>query len=133
MERIKAVGSSQDHEDHGAGYYVRIWGLLLVLLVISIIGPELGIQWVTLVTAFGIAIVKAWIVAAYFMHLNIEKRFINYLFGAMLLFMVVMFAGVAPDVMRTSGTRWENRSALDVIEANKDYHKKLHGDAKADH
>ena len=55
-------------------HYVKIWGILLVLLVISICGPMLEIKVVTLITAFGIAIVKAWVVASYFMHLNIEKN-----------------------------------------------------------
>ena len=59
-----------------AMHYVKIWALLLVLLVISILGPMLEIKILTLITAFGIAIVKALLVAAYFMHLNIEKRYV---------------------------------------------------------
>ena len=59
---------------HAHPNYVKIWALLLVLLVVSIIGPELGIPWLTLVTAFGIALVKTYYVAAYFMHLNFEKK-----------------------------------------------------------
>ena len=59
---------------HAHPNYVKIWVLLLVLLVVSIIGPELGIPWLTLLTAFGIALVKTYYVAAYFMHLNFEKK-----------------------------------------------------------
>ena len=33
--------------------YVRVYVFLLVLLGVSIVGPEFGIRWVTLVTAFG--------------------------------------------------------------------------------
>jgi caa(3)-type oxidase subunit IV len=93
---------------HGPAYYVKIWGILLVLLAVSICGPELGIQWVTLVTAFGIAIVKAYIVANYFMHLNIERKYIWYLMFTFLLLLAVFFAGVAPDVLMGEGTGWEN-------------------------
>jgi len=59
--------------------YVKIWAVLLVLLCVSLIGPEFGIRWVTLLTAFGIAIVKAYIVADKFMHINEMPRFINYI------------------------------------------------------
>ena len=76
--------------DHDHPSYIKIWGILLVLLVISILGPMLEIQIVTLITAFGIAIVKAYIVAANFMHLNVEKRYIVYLMMTMLVFVLLI-------------------------------------------
>lgn len=87
--------------------YVKIWAILLVLLIVSVIGPEFGIRVVTLITAFGIAIVKAWMVAKYFMHLNIEKKWVGYILVVMLAFMLVMFGGVAPDVLGDAGRNWE--------------------------
>jgi len=108
---------------HGPGFYVKIYGILLVLLIVSILGPEIGIKWVTLVTAFGIALVKALMVCAYFMHLNIEKRYIWYTLITMLLMCLLFFAGVAPDVMNTTGARWENKSSLDLIEQHKNQDK----------
>ena len=53
--------------------YVKIWAVLLVLLAVSIVGPMFEQPTLTLITAFGIAIVKASLVATYFMHLNVEK------------------------------------------------------------
>ena len=44
--------------------YVKIWTILGGLLAIGVAGPFLEIQVVTLVTAFGIAIVKAYLAAA---------------------------------------------------------------------
>ena len=69
------------HAHDGAPHtnYVKIWAILLVLLFVSVIGPEFGIRIVTLITAFGIAIVKAWMVAKYFMHLNIERTWVAYI------------------------------------------------------
>ncbi|MBW2712591.1 MAG: cytochrome C oxidase subunit IV family protein [Deltaproteobacteria bacterium] len=87
--------------------YIKIWGILIFLLFLSVLGPEIGIKWVTLVAAFGIAVVKAYIVAKNFMHLNVEKRYIVYLFLTALAFMALFFFGVAPDVMKGSGTNWE--------------------------
>lgn len=86
--------------------YVRIYLALLGLLAISLIGPSLGIPVVTLITAFGIAIVKATMVAAYFMHLDIEERYIWYVLLIMLGFMLVLFAGISPDVLAPSGQNW---------------------------
>lgn len=92
---------------HGHTNYVKIWAILVVLLIISIIGPEFGIRIVTLITAFGIAIVKAYMVARNFMHLNIEAKWVGYILGAMLAFMLVFFGGVAPDVLESHGQNWE--------------------------
>jgi caa(3)-type oxidase subunit IV len=86
--------------------YVKIWGILLFLLVVSILGPFLGVKIVTLITAFGIAFVKAYLVAKNFMHLNLEPRYVVYLLTTMLVFMLLFFAGTAPDVMKHEGTNW---------------------------
>ena len=67
--------TAEHHDDHHPPkYYVKIWVILLVLLTVSIVGPMFGIKWLTLITAFGIALVKAGMVCAYFMHLNIERK-----------------------------------------------------------
>ncbi|MCG8591043.1 MAG: cytochrome C oxidase subunit IV family protein [Proteobacteria bacterium] len=98
---------SEEHGAHGDRHYVKIWAILLVLLIVSIIGPELEIRVVTLITAFGIAVVKAYMVAKHFMHINVEQRFIPYMMATVLIFMLLFFAGVAPDVMKDEGTQWE--------------------------
>jgi caa(3)-type oxidase subunit IV len=98
---------SEEHSEHSHTNYVKIWAILLVLLIISVLGPEIGIKSVTLVTAFGIAIVKALMVAAYFMHLNIEKRIAWYILFAAVAFLAVCFYGIAPDVMNKEGTNWK--------------------------
>ena len=92
--------------DHGHTNYVKIWGILVVLLIVSIIGPEFGIRVVTLITAFGIAIVKAYIVGKYFMHLGIEQKWVTWILLVMLAFMLVFFGGVAPDVLKHDGHNW---------------------------
>ena len=86
--------------------YFKVWAILLGLLCVSIAGPFLGIKVVTLITAFGIAIVKAYMVAKNFMHLNIERRFVIYLIMTMLVFVLLFFAGVSPDVMKWEGDNW---------------------------
>ena len=97
---------SEEHEHHEHPNYVKIWLILLALLAVSVIGPMFEIRVVTLVTAFGIAVVKAYIVAVNFMHINIAKRYVSYLVATCLVFMLLLFAGTAPDVMRDEGDNW---------------------------
>ena len=66
---------------------------------------------VVLIAAFGVALIKAYIVAKNFMHVNVEKRWVPYLLVVCLLFVLILFAGVAPDVMKHSGLHWTNPSA----------------------
>ncbi len=86
--------------------YIKIWAVLVILLAISVAGPFVGVRIVTLITAFGVAIVKAYIVARNFMHLNVEKRYVVYLLSTALAFMLLLFSAVAPDVMKREGTGW---------------------------
>ena len=104
------------HAAHPETNYVKVWMVLCALLVVSVCGPFLGIKVVTLITAFGIAIVKAYIVATRFMHLNIEKKFVAYIVGAMVTLMLVFFGGVAPDVLKHEGARWNNDAAKAATE-----------------
>jgi len=101
-----------ESEEHHHPNYVKVWAILLVLLLISVLGPELGIRSVTLFAAFGIAIIKAYMVAKNFMHVNVEPRFIPYLLMTGVLFMVLFFAGSAPDVRNAEGTNWVKTSWL---------------------
>jgi caa(3)-type oxidase subunit IV len=94
-----------------AKHYVKIWLILLVLLTVSIVGPMFEIQVLTLITAFGIAGVKAYLVAKEFMHLNVEPRYIGYLFATVLGFLLLFFTAVAPDVMKHEGQNWQNDAA----------------------
>lgn len=93
---------------HSAKPYIRIYFILLGLLVVSIVGPMMGGLTVLLITAFGVAVVKALMVAAYFMHLNVEKKYVWYLMAMAVIFLAVLFFGVAPDVMNKAGTNWKH-------------------------
>ena len=122
-------GGHGHHEDHSK-QYIKIWGILLVLLVISVAGPFLGaalnLYVITLLTAFGIAFVKAFLVIKHFMHLTVEKKYIGFLMLTMLAFMLVFVGGVSPDVMKHNGQRWENYAAERVVKEGLEEDKK-HG------
>jgi caa(3)-type oxidase subunit IV len=131
--------AGSDHADHGHGHtnYVKIYWVLLVLLALSVAGPMLEIQVVTLVTAFGIAFVKAYLVAANFMHLKVEKRYISYLLFTVVAIMLLFYAGVAPDVMHHRGRQWENVAAQEwskqaLIKVQQE-HQAPHGESDKEH
>lgn len=94
------------HADEHEKHYKKIYYILLFLMVITVLGPELGIQWLTLVTAFGIAVVKAYLVCKNFMHLNIQPRYVLYMLSTALVFMLLFYAGTAGDVQKQEGDNW---------------------------
>ena len=152
---------------HSIKPYLKIYYWLLGLFLISFVGPfiadefmasEDGISYTTfgqifvLVTAFGIAFVKAYLVAAKFMHLDVEKPFVWYLLTTCLVFMVLFFAAVSPDIQNHSGDNWTNEGAKAAVKAGIEKGRKQlhhhdddhgddhgaehgddHGDAKEDH
>jgi caa(3)-type oxidase subunit IV len=101
---------SSHAESHGGSHahpnYIKVYFMLVGLLVVSVVGPMLGIRVVTLIAAFGVALVKAYMVAKNFMHVNVEKRWIHWSLALALVFMVLLYAGVSPDVGRDSGQHW---------------------------
>jgi len=105
-----------EHTQH-RNHYLKIWAILVVLLIVSVIGPTLEIRAVTLITAFGVAVVKAYLVVRNFMHLNLQRRFVAYMLATCLIFVLLFFAGTAPDVMKEDGDNWIKPSyaALDRV------------------
>jgi caa(3)-type oxidase subunit IV len=116
---------SENHDVHSVDHYRKIYYLLLVLFLVSVAGPWVGENFIAnpiaakalvMVTAFGIAIVKAYYVCKEFMHLNVQPRFVVYMLGTMLAFVALFFAAVAPDVMKHDGQNWTNAAAKAEVE-----------------
>ena len=91
--------------------YVKIWAILVLLLVVSVLGSRSHVREIVLIAAFGVAVVKAYLVAKNFMHVNMERRWVPYLLIMCLLFIAILFAGVAPDVMKHNGLHWSKNPA----------------------
>ena len=115
------MSEHEDHHDHPD--YKKIYYVLLALLIVSIFGPELVknienrilVVTVVLVTAFVVAVIKAGMVAAWFMHLAIEQKIVWYLMAIVLLCMLIFFAGVAPDILNAEGANWEHTRTVGKI------------------
>ncbi len=87
--------------------YVKIWAILVALLIVSVLGSLSHIRNVVLIAAFGVALIKAYLVAKNFMHINVEKRWVPYLLIMCLLFVVILVC------RRRSRRNESKRSALD--------------------
>jgi caa(3)-type oxidase subunit IV len=111
---VTTEAQTESHVHHPN--YVKIWAILVALLIVSVLGSMTGIRPVILVAAFGVAFVKAFLVAQNFMHVTVEKRFVPYLLLVCLAFIVILFAGVAPDIMKHDGLRWSNDAAKHAVE-----------------
>ena len=131
MSEHAATDAAQgdDHGDEHHTDYFKIWKVLVVLLVISYLGPMLEIQVLTLITAFGIALIKAYLVIKNFMHIDVEKPYIHYLMVVSLMLMVLFFTAVAPDVMNHEGSNWENTWAQDEVNTRMQAHQAEAGDS----
>jgi len=103
-------------QQHSVAYYIKIWAVILVLFVISVSVALLSHDRpLVLVTAFGIAIVQATLVAAYFMHLNVEKRYAWYILLTMFLVLAMFYLGVQSDVNHPSGQNWVATDSMRLI------------------
>ena len=113
--------STPAHADsHASGHphhrnYVKIWAILLGLLVVSVVGPMTGVRVIVLITAFGVALVKAYMVAKNFMHVDVEKPIVHWMMALALTLMVLLFAGLAPDVMKDKGQQWHKGAEFHVM------------------
>tara|TARA_B100000959_G_C14893587_1_gene587811 strand:- start:583 stop:966 length:384 start_codon:yes stop_codon:yes gene_type:complete len=105
-----------DHKDeHPHPNYRKIYFQLLILLVISIWGPifagniesRFAMISVVLLTAFGVGIIKASMVGAWFMHLNVEVKVLRCLLVVCIAFLMILFAGTAPEVLQFKGQHRE--------------------------
>lgn len=110
----EAQDAHADHGAHDASHYYKVYFTLLALFAVSVAGPMLEIRVVTLITAFGVACVKAFLVAKHFMHLTVERKVMQYAVGGCLALMLLFFFAVAPDVMKHYGVNWDNRSAVNM-------------------
>jgi caa(3)-type oxidase subunit IV len=108
-----AVAHHTPHAPHVN--YKRIYIILLVLLGISIMGPRFGIKWLTLITAFGIAIVKANLVVQNFMHLRWEQKIMKWALLASIVIVALFYAAVRPDVGAHYGRNWVNDAAQAAV------------------
>lgn len=78
---------------------IKIWGILIALLALSITLGELKDARLATILIFGIATIKAYLVLMYYMGLKWEPRFISFILFSALAFMMVLFFYLVPDIV----------------------------------
>lgn len=92
------------HEEHGEHHvlplwiYLAVYGALLALTVVTVGVSYLNLGTTAILAALAVAVVKASLVAGYFMHLRYDDRFNSLIFVASILFMVLFFSFVFIDL-----------------------------------
>ena len=88
---------------HTAGFYIKIWVALLIMLGISIAIADLGHPGLATVFIFGIAVLKAFLVVMFYMGLALEARYILWVMVSGLALMLILFFGLVPDIVYIYG------------------------------
>ncbi|MED5369595.1 MAG: cytochrome C oxidase subunit IV family protein [Myxococcota bacterium] len=91
--------SAHEHHIMPLKTYFAVYGSLLVLTVVTVAVSQLGLPPVlSIVAAMAVALVKATLVATWFMHLKYDRKFNIFMFGASFWFMAVFFIFTMVDL-----------------------------------
>jgi cytochrome c oxidase subunit IV len=85
--------AAQDTEHHIIPFdvYVKIFGALIGLTVITVLAAQFDFGAMNIIVAFGIATVKAVLVLAYFMHLKYDNMMNRVIMASAFFFLLVLF------------------------------------------
>lgn len=93
-------GQMEQHQAGGYRVYVIVWFWLLVFTVIEVGIVVLGVpQWALVSGLLTLALMKAALIIAYFMHLRYERLSLIYTVVTPLLLGFVLFAALGPDAV----------------------------------
>jgi caa(3)-type oxidase subunit IV len=80
--------------------YVAVWAWLVFLLIISLAAVYLPFsQTATITMIFVVAAVKAFLVAANYMHLRFEKRLIHAIAIVPVILFIILTIALMPDIV----------------------------------
>ena len=92
-------------EEHAEPKYGLVWVGLLVLTIVELFVAQSGMPKVGIVICLcALALAKAGMVAAYFMHLKFEKYALVLIVVSPLLLSAILYIGLVPD--STTHTHW---------------------------
>lgn len=83
--------------------YVAIWKILVAALIVSLVLAHWKMPHLAAALIFSVAIAKALLVAAYYMHLKFEPRFVVLAVVSGLLCLIILFAGLSLDIIHVYG------------------------------
>jgi cytochrome c oxidase subunit 4 len=78
--------------------YLTVWGWLFILSALAYFVDVSGMTgWIKAVLLTVLALMKAGLIAAFFMHLRFERLSLVYAIVAPLILLIAMVAGLIPD------------------------------------
>lgn len=96
---------SQDVNEHAEPNYWGVWLALLILTILELGATKLPApKFIVVFTLCALALTKAALVAAYFMHLKFEKRALMLIVMSPLLLSAILYIGLVPDAI--THIRW---------------------------
>jgi cytochrome c oxidase subunit IV len=107
-------------EHHGAGRYVVIWVVLLVLTIVTVLTGRMHLPSFGLLLALVIASVKGTLVALYFMHLSEHRGANRLVFGVSIAFVVLLIGFTLMDfgtryrLSNPPGSQYSDLQAVDI-------------------
>ncbi len=123
----KAVAVHEsDHHIVPLKIYYAVFGGLILLTVLTVLVSYANLGAASLPVAVFIAIVKAALVAGFFMHLRYGDRFNAFIFFGSVLFVAIFFVLTLADITTRDDMQaeWGNQPHLeDKINSNADYKK----------
>ena len=93
--------STGSHEPHvlPLKVYFTVFGILLFLTLLTVAVSHLGLPPIpSLIVALGVALIKASLVAGYFMHLKYDNRFYSFILVTALFFIGLFFFFLLSDL-----------------------------------
>jgi len=96
-EETEEFGHAKDASQHPS--YLLIWAVLVSGLIVSLFIGYMQLPVLTTVLIFTVAIFKAYLVIAYYMHLKYEPFFVVVIMAAGLAALYFLFFGLVPDIV----------------------------------
>jgi cytochrome c oxidase subunit 4 len=103
-----AESQQEEHAHQQGGYrvYVIVWFWLLVFTLIEVGVVVIGVpQWILVSSLLILALMKAALIIAYFMHLRYERLSLVYIVITPLLLGFVLFGALGPDALHVFFSR----------------------------
>jgi len=96
---------SHDAKDHAEPNYWRVWLALLILTILELGVTKLPVpKFIEIFALCALALTKAAMVAAYFMHLKFERGALILIVMSPLLLSAILYIGLVPDAI--THIRW---------------------------
>ena len=88
---------------HSSPGYFLIFGVLIAALAASLIVGHVWQNTYAAVFIYAVALMKAYLVLQHFVHLKAERRWVKVLVISCVLLLILLFAGLAPDIVAVYG------------------------------